>query len=119
MQLLSPKCLNKCKADHPNFQPTEILLGIVMDWSDAEINGLKRSVGEYLSLKEVEFLDKNCNCTIPKKWVEWWIKPQHLKMLHKDYADMDLGRDANHQPMLLNRRIEIAKLLLHNRCFLH
>ena len=42
-----------------------------------------------LSLEEVEFLDKNCNCTVTKKRVEWWIRAQHLKMLHKDHADMD------------------------------
>ena len=158
------KIFKKCKMDHPSFQPTETLLGIVTDWSDAEINGLKRSVGEDaamqllkgcklhwirswhrvrdrvvhimqkvkekqifskiataithcngpsalecfkvlcsqssaktllavvkdLSLEEAEFVDKNCNWTATKKWVEWWIRPQHLKMLYKDHADMDL-----------------------------
>ena len=154
------KMFKKCKADHPNFQPTETLLRIVTDWSDAEVNGSKRSVGEDsvmqllkgckvhwirswhrvcdrvvhsmqkvkekqifnkiaiaitrcdgpsvlecfkvlcpqssantlltvikdLSLEEVEFLYKNCNWTAAKKWVEWWIRPQHLKMLHKDHG---------------------------------
>jgi len=40
------KMFKKCKSDHPSFQPTETLLGIVTDWSDSEINGLKISVGE-------------------------------------------------------------------------
>ena len=44
-----------------------------------------------LSLEEVEFLDKYCNWTAAKKRVEWWIRPQHLKMLHKDHADMDIN----------------------------
>ena len=184
------------QADHPNFQPNETLLGVVTDWSDAEINGLKSCVGEDeamqllkgckvywirswhrvrdrvvdstqkikekqifnkiataithcdghnalecfkvlcsqasattlvtvvkdLSLEEAQFVDKNCNWTSAKKWVEWWIRPQHLKMLHRDYADMDLDawkRCPHHQPMLLSTRIETAKPLLHKHYCLH
>jgi len=190
------KMFKKCKADHPNFQPNETLLGVVTDWSDAEINGLKSCVGEDeamqllkgckvhwirswhrvrdrvvdstqkikekqifnkiataithcdghnalecfkvlcsqasattlvtvvkdLSLEEAQFVDKICNWTSAKKWVEWWIRPQHLKMLHRDYADMDLDawkRCPHHQPMLLSTRIETAKPLLHKHYCLH
>ena len=57
------KCL-KCEVDHHNFQPTETLLGIVMDWSDAEINGLKRSVGEDVAMQ----LLKGCKV----HWIRSW-----------------------------------------------
>jgi len=42
-----------------------------------------------LSFDEAEFVDNRCNWSGASKWAEWWIRPQHLKMLHKDFTDMD------------------------------
>ena len=43
MHFLSPKCFKNAKRIIPI---SETLLRIVTDWSDTEINGLKRSIGE-------------------------------------------------------------------------
>ena len=56
------KMLKKCKS---SFQPTETLLGIVTDWSDSEINGLKISVGETAA----DQLLKGCKV----HWIRSWV----------------------------------------------
>ena len=40
-----------CKGKYPNFKVGETLLGIVVDWSDAEISGLGQAVGKDLATK--------------------------------------------------------------------
>ena len=40
------KTFSKCQSDIKDFKLGESLLGIVIDWSDAEIKGLKKAVGE-------------------------------------------------------------------------
>ena len=42
-----------------------------------------------LTPDEAAFVNKHCNWSKAKKWVEWWLRPKHLKMLHKDFACMD------------------------------
>ena len=42
----------------PNFELGETLLGIVVDWSDAEINGLGQAVGKDLATKLL------CGCKV-------------------------------------------------------
>ena len=42
-----------------------------------------------LSKDDAQFIDSNTNWASATKWVEWWMRPQHLKLLHKDYAEMD------------------------------
>jgi len=157
------KIFTKCGKDYPQFQLGKSLLGIITDWSDAEVNELKKIAGDSvgtqllkgcrvhwnyswhrvrdrvvngtdkikekqifnkiavkitechgidalscfrvlcsqssakillgtikaLSLEEAEFVDKHCNWSGASKWAEWWIRPQHLKMLHKDFTEMD------------------------------
>ena len=35
------------------------------------------------------FLEENCDWSIAKHWVQWWMRPSHLQMLHKDFSVMD------------------------------
>ena len=48
-----------------------------------------------MQLKHCLLKKKNLSTTIATgvvqviKWAEWWITPQHLKMLHNDFTDMD------------------------------
>ena len=50
------KIIAKCKADCPEFEIGTTLLGIMIDWSDAEIKGLHLAVGK----KQAEELLKGC-----------------------------------------------------------
>jgi len=45
-----------CKKDHPNFTVGESLVGVVVDWSDAQCNGLRLALG------------KVCKHHYPAKW---------------------------------------------------
>ncbi len=158
------KTFNKCKHSNNNFKLGISLLGIVVDWSDAEIKGLGSAVGKELAITllkgckvhwtrswqrvrdrvattkdkvrekelfssiasripkisagnniviafevlckkktanslldiiegftrdDATFIDSSTNWSSATKWVEWWMRPQHLKLLHKDYSDMD------------------------------
>lgn len=49
------KVIGKCKGDCPEFEIHTTLLGIMIDWSDAEIKDLQLAVGK----KQVE-LPKRC-----------------------------------------------------------
>ena len=40
-------------------------------------------------LSMFEGLTKVDSNTPATKWVEWWMRPQHLKLLHKNYAEME------------------------------
>ena len=40
---------------------------------------------------EAAFVDKCCNWSKAKNWAQWWLRPKHLKMLHKDFSAMDGG----------------------------
>ena len=42
-----------------------------------------------LTLDEAVFVDKSCNWSKAKNWAEWWLRPKHLQMLHKDFSTMD------------------------------
>ena len=44
---------------------------------------------ERFTKEDAKFIDSSTNWTSATKWVEWWMRPQHLKLLHKDYAEMD------------------------------
>ena len=39
----------KCSSKRQSFQLGETLLGVITDWSDAEINGLKVAVGKHMA----------------------------------------------------------------------
>ena len=39
------KMFAKCKSSNHTFEPGRTLLGIVVDWSDAEIRGLSLALG--------------------------------------------------------------------------
>ena len=57
------KSFAKCKDKH-DFEPGKTLLGIVIDWCDAEINGLGKAVGKQMA---VELL-KGCNVHWTQSW---------------------------------------------------
>jgi len=40
------KLFDKCKSSCGNFELGSTLMGVVTDWSDAEINGLRMAVGK-------------------------------------------------------------------------
>ena len=42
-----------------------------------------------LTSDEVAFVDKSCNWSKATNWAEWWLRPKHLQMLHKDFSTMD------------------------------
>ena len=42
-----------------------------------------------LTSDEAVFVDKSCNWSKAKNWAEWWLRPKHLQMLHKDFSTMD------------------------------
>ena len=158
------KTFSRCKSSNSTFKLGTSLLGVVVDWSDAEIKGLGNAIGkelaitllkgckvhwtrlcqrvrdriatakdkvrekglfssiasripsisarsniviafevlcgkksantllgiiEGLSKDDAQFIDSNTNWASATKWMEWWMRPQHLKLLHKDYAEMD------------------------------
>jgi len=39
------KTFEQCKKDHPNFTVGESFVGVVVDWSDAQCNGLRNGNG--------------------------------------------------------------------------
>ena len=39
------KVFDHCKEKHPDFKLGDFLLAVIVDWSDAEINGLKTAIG--------------------------------------------------------------------------
>ena len=162
-KLAFQKTFDKCKQDHPHFEPGKTLQGIVVDWSDAEIQGLGAAVGpetaryllkgcsvhwmrswqkirdrvatskdkqrekalfsqiasqiqklagQHISLcfevlsgiksaklllcivtnlheQDVQFIDEECDWSTAKHWAQWWTRPKHLAMLHKDFSKMD------------------------------
>ena len=57
-KLAFSKTFNKCKTDYPEFEPGKTLLGVVVDWSDAEIQGLGSAVGPETARKLFHPLDK-------------------------------------------------------------
>ena len=42
-----------------------------------------------LTVQDTSFIDENCDWSAATKWVEWWMQPRHLQMLHKDFSQMD------------------------------
>ena len=151
-------------ASNQEFELGKSLLGIVIDWSDADIRGLRDAVGiemakallkgcqvhwnrswqwvrdrivstkekafeksifekiacEITVLKsgkhvcdsfkvlckeqkastlvgiikglqpnEAQFVDSKCDWSHAKNWAQWWMRSNHLAMLHKDYSTMD------------------------------
>lgn len=152
------KTFEKCKLARNSFELGKTLLGIVVDWSDAEIKGLGIAVGkevattlskgckvhwtrswqrvrdrvatskdkvwekelfssiasripnlsagsnvviafevlckmksansllgiiDSLTRVDAKFIDSSTNWASATKWVEWWMRPQHLKPLQK------------------------------------
>ena len=45
------KTFEQCKKDHPNFTVGVSLVGVVVDWSDAQCNGLRLALGKELADK--------------------------------------------------------------------
>ena len=63
-KLAYEKTFSKCKSDHPEFSPGTTLLGVVTDWSDAEIQGLGGAVGTETARK----LLKGCSVHWDRSW---------------------------------------------------
>ena len=75
-----------------------------------------------LCFEEEKFLDKTSIGVLLRNGVEWWIRPQQLKMLHKDYADKDIDtwkRYLTSTNAVEWRNRDCAKLHLLIHCFLH
>ena len=158
------KTFANCKHNHANFEPGTTLLGVVIDWCDAEINGLGKALGKEMAIKllkgcsvhwtrswqrvrdrvcssndvprekklfaliasniqklptgstvcnafevlckqksantligrikgfskdDSQFIDNSTNWSSAKRWAEWWMREQHLRMLSKNYSEMD------------------------------
>ena len=60
------KTFANCKDKHGSFQPGKTLLGVVIDWCDAEINGLGKAVGKDTAVK---LLKGYCNSV---HWIRSW-----------------------------------------------
>ena len=58
------KMFEKCSSDYPEFEVGKSLKGVVTDWSDAEIAGLRSAVGEDLGSK----LLKGCQVHWNRSW---------------------------------------------------
>ena len=58
------KTFQKCKSDHPSFEPGKTLKGVVVDWSDAEIKGLGQAVGQDIAIQ----LLKGCSIHWTRSW---------------------------------------------------
>ena len=58
------KTFTKCKSVHNDFEPGESLLGIIVDWSDAEIKGLGIAVGKERAIT----LLKECKVHWTRSW---------------------------------------------------
>lgn len=63
-KLAYDKTFSKCKSDHPEFSPGVTLLGVVTDWSDAEIQGLGGAVGTEIAKK----LLRGCSVHWDRSW---------------------------------------------------
>ena len=58
------KTFEKCKRDHQEFELRKSLLGIVIDWSDAEIRGLRDAV----VIEMAKALLKECQVHWNRSW---------------------------------------------------
>ena len=58
------KTFEKCKRDHQEFELGKSLLGIVIDWCDAEIRGLRDAVGTEIA----KALLKGCQVHWNRSW---------------------------------------------------
>ena len=58
------KTFANCKNKHADFEIGKSLLGIVIDWCDAEINGLRKAVGREIAVK----LLKGCSVHSIRSW---------------------------------------------------
>ena len=63
-QLAFSKTFAKCRADNPNFELEKGLLGVIIDWSDADIQGLGGAVGPDVARK----LSKGCSVHWSRSW---------------------------------------------------
>ena len=158
------KTFANCKEKYGKFQPGKTLLGVVIDWCDAEINGLGKAVGKEMAVTllkgcsvhwirswqrvrdrvccsndpsrekklfasiasniqklpsgstvcnafevlckqksafcligrikgftndDANFINNDTDWSSAKRWAEWWMRSEHLRMLSKDYYNMD------------------------------
>ena len=58
------KTFQKCEEDHPQFSLADSLLGVVTDWSDAEISGLGEAIGKEAAAK----LLRGCKIHWARSW---------------------------------------------------
>ena len=58
------KLFTKCKNRYPNFELGKSLVGVITDWSDAEVNGLKKFAGDKVATQ----LLKGCRV----HWIRSW-----------------------------------------------
>ena len=44
-----------------------------------------------LTIDGANFVDSSCNWQKAKHWAEWWLRPQHLHMLYKEFNEMQIN----------------------------
>ena len=96
--LACSKTFNKCKHSNSDFEPASRIPKISAGnniMSAFEVLCKKKSANtlldviEGLTKDDSMLIDSITNWSSATKWVEWWMRPQHLKLLHKDYSEMD------------------------------
>ena len=72
------KTFDACKESYPDFSVGSTLLGVVVDWSDAEIQGLAKAVGRELANE----LLRGCNV----HWARSWQRVRNNKAWRFSFA---------------------------------
>ena len=89
-QLAFKKTFQKCKTDYPSFEPGTSLLGVIVDWSDTEIQGLGGAVGPDVARK----LLRGCSVHWSRSWQR--VRNRVLKSSNKEYEKRLFSTIATH-----------------------
>ena len=108
------KTFARCKAEIKDFELGKSLLGIVIDWSDAEIKGVKKAVGESMA----STLLKGCRVHWARSWQRVRDKvcrsPDEKKLFSKIAAsipNLKAGNDVQHAFEVLCKKISANTLV--------
>ena len=83
------KMFDKCSADYSNFEIGNSLKGVVLDWSDAEVAGLRVVIGEDLTRK----LLKGCKVHWNRSWQR--VRDRVASSSNKPYEKEIFGKIAS------------------------
>ena len=99
------KMFNRCKADKPEFELGENLVGIVVDWSDAQCKGLKLAIGDELSERLLRGCEVHWHRSYQRVCDKVW-KQQHLEKRRIEKQAFQLAASA----ITLNSRSSVSYL---------